>query len=145
MSEAEPQVDRILEARINLYYDLRPGTISPAPLLIALHGYAANKRYMMREAQLMAPEHFSGSDVDARADILYLPRPDIVMIDFDVTFPVPVFKPNTFGIFLSRGGYVNRERMDQIYGKANWTVINSIQEMPRAVGQRIALLMRRAR
>ena len=51
----------------------------------------------------------------------------------------------TFGIFLSRGGYVNRERMDQIYGKANWTVINSIQEMPRAVGQRIALLMRRAR
>ncbi len=51
----------------------------------------------------------------------------------------------TFGIFLSRGGYVNRDRMDQIYGKANWTVINSIQEMPRAVGQRIALLMRRAR
>lgn len=56
----------------------------------------------------------------------------------------------TFGIFLSRGGtggagYVNRERMDQIYGKANWTVINSIQEMPRAVGQRIALLMRRTR
>jgi hypothetical protein len=51
----------------------------------------------------------------------------------------------TFGIFLSRGGYVNRERMDQIYGKANWTTINSIQEMPRAVGQRIALLMRRAR
>ena len=59
----------------------------------------------------------------------------------------------TFGIFLSRGGtarggepgYVNRDRMDQIYGKANWTVINSIQEMPRAVGQRIALLMRRTR
>jgi hypothetical protein len=51
----------------------------------------------------------------------------------------------TFGIFLSRGGYVNRERMDQIYGKANWTTINSIGEMPRAVGQRIALLMRRAR
>jgi hypothetical protein len=35
--------------------------------------------------------------------------------------------------------------MDQIYGKANWAVIDSIQEMPRAVGQRIALLMRRAR
>ena len=53
------QVDRILEARINLYYDLRPGTISPAPLLIALHGYGANKRQMMREAQLMAPEQFA--------------------------------------------------------------------------------------
>jgi len=53
------QIDRILEARINLYYDLRPGAISPAPLLIALHGYGANKRYMMREAQLMAPEQFA--------------------------------------------------------------------------------------
>ena len=59
MSADEPQVDRILEARINLYYDLRPGTISPAPLLIALHGYGANKRQMMREAQLMAPEEFA--------------------------------------------------------------------------------------
>jgi predicted esterase len=59
MSEAEPQVDRILEARINLYYDLRAGANAPAPLLIALHGYGANKRYMMREAQLMAPEQFA--------------------------------------------------------------------------------------
>ena len=55
----DTQLDRILEARINLYYDLRPGTISPAPLLIALHGYGANKRQMMREAQLMAPEQFA--------------------------------------------------------------------------------------
>lgn len=53
------QTDRVLEARINLYYDLRPATISPAPLLIALHGYGANKRYMMREAELMAPEGFA--------------------------------------------------------------------------------------
>jgi predicted esterase len=59
MNNTEPQVDRALEARINLYYDLRPGPISPAPLLIALHGYGANKRYMMREAQLMAPEQFA--------------------------------------------------------------------------------------
>ena len=59
MATDETQVDRILEARVNLYYDLRPGTTSPAPLLIALHGYGANKRYMMREAQLLAPEHFA--------------------------------------------------------------------------------------
>jgi predicted esterase len=59
MNNKEPQVDRTLEARINLYYDLQPGAISPAPLLIALHGYGANKRYMMREAQLMAPEQFA--------------------------------------------------------------------------------------
>jgi predicted esterase len=59
MNNKEPQVDRALEARINLYYDLRPGNSSPAPLLIALHGYGANKRYMMREAELMAPEQFA--------------------------------------------------------------------------------------
>jgi len=59
MNDTELQVDRALEARINLYYDLRPAAIAPAPLLIALHGYGANKRYMMREAQLMAPEQFA--------------------------------------------------------------------------------------
>lgn len=55
----EPKLDRILEARIHLYYDLRPGTSSPAPLLIALHGYGANKQQMMREAQQMAPAGFA--------------------------------------------------------------------------------------
>jgi len=53
------KLDQSLEARINLYYDLRPGTTSPAPLLIALHGYGANKRQMMREAQQMAPDGFA--------------------------------------------------------------------------------------
>ena len=59
MNDTEPQVDRALEARINLYYDLRPGLTAPAPLLIALHGYGANKRYMMAEARKMAPEPFA--------------------------------------------------------------------------------------
>ena len=51
--------DRTLVARINLYYDLQPAATSPAPLLIALHGYGANKRQMMREAQQMAPDGFA--------------------------------------------------------------------------------------
>lgn len=55
----EQKVDRTLEARIKLYYDLRLGTHSPAPLLIALHGYGANKSQMMREAQMIAPERFA--------------------------------------------------------------------------------------
>jgi len=70
----ETQVDRILEARINLYYDLRPGTIAPAPLLIALHGYGANKRQMMREAQLMAPEHFAIASVQGFHQHIKEPR-----------------------------------------------------------------------
>ena len=55
----EQKLDRTLEARIKLYYDLRPGTHSRAPLLIALHGYGANKSQMLREAQLIAPERFA--------------------------------------------------------------------------------------
>ena len=55
----EPKHDRTIKAGINLYYDLRPGPRSPAPLLLALHGYGANKQQMMKEAQQMAPESFA--------------------------------------------------------------------------------------
>jgi phospholipase/carboxylesterase len=51
--------ERSLRAEIKLYYDLRKPAATPAPLLIALHGYGANKRQMMREAQQMAPENFA--------------------------------------------------------------------------------------
>ena len=51
--------DHTLHARINLYYDLRPASNSPAPLLIALHGYGAFKEQIMREAQLMSPDTFA--------------------------------------------------------------------------------------
>ena len=51
--------DQILKAEVNLYFDLHVEQPSPSPLLIALHGYGANKRQMMREAKLMAPDGFS--------------------------------------------------------------------------------------
>lgn len=51
--------DQTIQARINLYYDLQPASISPAPLLIALHGYGAFKEQMMREGQQMAPADFA--------------------------------------------------------------------------------------
>ena len=58
-SEAASQVDRSLSAQINLYYDLQLQDERPAPLLIALHGYGANKRQMMREARQMVPNSFA--------------------------------------------------------------------------------------
>jgi phospholipase/carboxylesterase len=51
--------ERSLKAEINLYYDVHKPDVLPAPLLIALHGYGANKRQMMREAQQMAPDDFA--------------------------------------------------------------------------------------
>ena len=54
------QEDRSFSAEIKLYYDLYvPEVSAPHPLLIALHGYGANKRQMMREARLCAPEDFA--------------------------------------------------------------------------------------
>jgi phospholipase/carboxylesterase len=59
MNIAEALVEETLKAQINLYYDLHKPAVLPAPLLIALHGYGANKKQMMREAKQMAPENFS--------------------------------------------------------------------------------------
>jgi phospholipase/carboxylesterase len=57
------QTDLELRAEIKLYYDLfvpeNDGDETPKPLLIALHGYGANKRYMMREARTLAPDGFA--------------------------------------------------------------------------------------
>jgi phospholipase/carboxylesterase len=51
--------ERSLSAEIKLYYDVHVPARRPAPLLIALHGYGAHKRQMMREAQAIAPEGFA--------------------------------------------------------------------------------------
>ena len=56
---SETKLDSTLKAEINLYYDFQPAETPAAPLLIALHGYGASKRHMIREARLMAPEGFA--------------------------------------------------------------------------------------
>ncbi len=48
-----------LSGQIKLYYDVDLPAGQPAPLLIALHGYGANKRQMMREAKALAPPGFA--------------------------------------------------------------------------------------
>jgi len=60
MADENVQTDLEMKAEISLYYDLYiPENISkPAGLLIAVHGYGMNKRYMLREAQKIAPENF---------------------------------------------------------------------------------------
>jgi len=51
--------ERALSARIKLYYDVADAPNRPAPLLIALHGYGANKWHAMREAKNIAPAGFA--------------------------------------------------------------------------------------
>ncbi len=56
--QTESIAERSLAAETKLYYDLRPAGPAPAPLLIALHGYGASKRQMMREAVAIVPDGF---------------------------------------------------------------------------------------
>lgn len=60
MAASDVQTDLIIKAEISLYYDLYiPENLrEPTPLLITVHGYGAHKRYMMREARLVAPDNF---------------------------------------------------------------------------------------
>lgn len=62
-----PQTDLTMRAEINLFYDLyKPENVyEPAPLLIAVHGYGAHKRYMMREARAVAPDNFVIASIQA--------------------------------------------------------------------------------
>lgn len=57
MSSDVLRTDLSTVAQIKLYFDLfvPPDLDRPAPLLIAVHGYGAHKRYMMREARRIAP------------------------------------------------------------------------------------------
>jgi len=54
------ETDLSITAEIKLYYDVfvPENLTSPSPLLIAVHGYGAHKRYMMREARGVAPANF---------------------------------------------------------------------------------------
>ena len=67
MTDENLQTDLSLTAEINLYYDVFvPETVTePAPLLIAVHGYGAHKRYMMREARLVAPDDWVIASIQA--------------------------------------------------------------------------------
>jgi phospholipase/carboxylesterase len=56
--------ERTLRAEIKIYYDLYQSPVDgPRPLLVALHGYGASKRQMMREARAIVPDGFSVASI----------------------------------------------------------------------------------
>jgi predicted esterase len=61
------QTDLSTKIEINLYYDLyTPKNAQKfAPFLLAVHGYGAHKRYMMREARAVAPDDFVIASIQA--------------------------------------------------------------------------------
>ena len=67
MNTENLQTDLHITAEIKLYYDLYipENAQNPLPLLVAVHGYGAHKRQMMREARLVAPEGFAIASIQA--------------------------------------------------------------------------------
>jgi phospholipase/carboxylesterase len=70
--------ERTLRAEIKIYYDLHVPTADGArgrrPLLVALHGYGASKRQMMREARSLAPEGFAIASIQGFHQHIREPR-----------------------------------------------------------------------
>lgn len=66
--------DRTLPAETKLYYDLFAPAVTPAPLLVALHGYGSSKSWMMREALEHAPEGFAVASLQGPHQHLKEPR-----------------------------------------------------------------------
>jgi predicted esterase len=77
MSTNDVQTDLTFTAQIDLYYDLFvPENLErEAPLLIAVHGYGAHKRYMMREARTITGDKFVIASIQAPHPH-YRPLPD---------------------------------------------------------------------
>lgn len=76
MSDSTLTTDLEITAELRLYYDLyKPENKRKAPLLISVHGYGAHKRYMMREARLVAPDNFVIASIQAPHPH-YRPTPD---------------------------------------------------------------------
>jgi predicted esterase len=67
-------VERSLTAEVKLHYDVFLPATQPAPLLIALHGYGANKRQMGREALAIAPEGFAVASLQGFHQHMKMPR-----------------------------------------------------------------------
>jgi predicted esterase len=61
------RTDLHFKAEIVLYYDLYvpDEAARPMPLLIAVHGYGAHKRYMMREARSVVPKGWAIASIQA--------------------------------------------------------------------------------
>jgi phospholipase/carboxylesterase len=72
--------ERALRAEIKIYYDLHVpaeevrGAAGAGPLLVALHGYGANKRQMMREARGIAPDGFAIASIQGFHQHIREPR-----------------------------------------------------------------------
>jgi predicted esterase len=64
---AMTRTDLTTKAEIDLYYDVHipDSAVGPLPLLVAVHGYGAHKRYMMREARAVAGERFVIASIEA--------------------------------------------------------------------------------
>jgi predicted esterase len=88
------ETDLSVTTQLQLYYDLYvpEGINTPVPLLIAVHGYGAHKRYMMREAKLVAGDKYVIAAIEA---------------------PHPHYRPTEDGGYAIGYGWLSDQRPEQ--------------------------------
>lgn len=104
------QNDLSILAEIRLYYDLYvpDGLATPAPLLIAVHGYGAHKRYMMREAKAVGEDRFIIASIEA---------------------PHPHYRPTNGGYRIGYGWLAGDERSAEHVGLHQRFVLDLIDRL----------------
>lgn len=112
MSAIEIQNDLSVTAEISLYYDVfvPENTAKPAPLLIAVHGYGAHKRYMMREARLVASDDWVIASIQA---------------------PHPHYRPTKDGGYRIGYGWLSDEKPEQHIRLHHKFVLDVIEKLDR--------------
>jgi len=68
---------------------------------------------------------------DGRADLLVQAKPNIVLIDYDIPIPIPVFPPSSFGIVYSQGGstplqLAGVQLWNRLHNGADWSPTSAV-------------------
>lgn len=67
---------------------------------------------------ILHPGDFNG---DGRTDLLVQAKPDIVMIDYDIPIPVPVYRPGSYGILYSPLGSGGQQIWNRMQAGVDWS------------------------
>lgn len=129
------------DARSDVFLQARAASASSSVILSDSTGHLtvtnqtwSNNHLGFKWSLANALVHVGDFNGDGRDDLLVQSKPEIVLIDYDVAIPVPVFKPYSFGIVLATaaGQFTSAQ---QIFSRRDFGVDFSPNEVDIVVGK----------